>query len=102
MHLSVDDAGLHRRAPRLADSDPAAGLCTRPQPGRGACSVMKNSLETSPPAPPANSKPRCGTSWTASSVLDEDPRDTVRREVLEETCVTVKTGQLTGVYKNMR
>jgi 8-oxo-dGTP diphosphatase len=35
-------------------------------------------------------------------VLDEDPRDTVRREVLEETCVTVETGQLTGVHKNMR
>jgi 8-oxo-dGTP diphosphatase len=34
--------------------------------------------------------------------LDEDPRDTVRREVLEETGVTVETGQLTGVYKNMR
>jgi len=34
--------------------------------------------------------------------LDEDPRETVRREVLEETGVTVETGQLTGVYKNMR
>ena len=34
--------------------------------------------------------------------LDEDPRDTVRREVLEETGVTVELGQLTGVYKNMR
>jgi 8-oxo-dGTP diphosphatase len=34
--------------------------------------------------------------------LDEDPRDTVRREVLEETCVTVELDQLTGVYKNMR
>jgi 8-oxo-dGTP pyrophosphatase MutT (NUDIX family) len=34
--------------------------------------------------------------------LDEDPRDTVRREVLEETGVTVEPGQLTGVYKNMR
>lgn len=34
--------------------------------------------------------------------LDEDPRDTVRREVLEETGVTVKPVQLTGVYKNMR
>ena len=34
--------------------------------------------------------------------LDEDPRDTVRREVLEETGVTVVPGQLTGVYKNMR
>ena len=34
--------------------------------------------------------------------LDEDPRDTVRREVLEETGVTVKPGPLTGVYKNMR
>src|SRR5580692_10244483 len=33
--------------------------------------------------------------------LDEDPRDTVRREVLEETGVTVESGQLTGVYKNM-
>ena len=33
--------------------------------------------------------------------LDEDPRDTVRREVLEETGVTVEPGQLTGVYKNM-
>ena len=34
--------------------------------------------------------------------LDEDPRDTVRREVLEETGVTAEPGQLTGVYKNMR
>jgi 8-oxo-dGTP diphosphatase len=34
--------------------------------------------------------------------LDEDPRDTVRREVLEETGVTVELGRLTGVYKNMR
>src|SRR6266568_4978124 len=34
--------------------------------------------------------------------LDEDPRDTVRREVLEETGVTVEPGQLTGVYKNIR
>jgi 8-oxo-dGTP diphosphatase len=34
--------------------------------------------------------------------LDEDPRDTVRREVLEETGVAVETGQLTGIYKNMR
>src|SRR6266581_1212204 len=34
--------------------------------------------------------------------LDEDPRDTVRREVLEETGVTVEPGQLTGLYKNMR
>jgi ADP-ribose pyrophosphatase YjhB (NUDIX family) len=34
--------------------------------------------------------------------LDEDPRDTVRREVLEETGVTVEPGPLTGVYKNMR
>jgi 8-oxo-dGTP pyrophosphatase MutT (NUDIX family) len=34
--------------------------------------------------------------------LDEDPRDTVRREVLEETGVTVEPGELTGVYKNMR
>jgi 8-oxo-dGTP diphosphatase len=34
--------------------------------------------------------------------LDEDPRETVRREVLEETGVTVEPGQLTGVYKNMR
>jgi len=34
--------------------------------------------------------------------LDEDPRDTVRREVLEETGVSVEPGQLTGVYKNMR
>jgi 8-oxo-dGTP diphosphatase len=34
--------------------------------------------------------------------LDEDPRDTVRREVHEETGVTVEPGRLTGVYKNMR
>jgi 8-oxo-dGTP diphosphatase len=34
--------------------------------------------------------------------LDEDPRDTVRREVLEETGVTAEPCQLTGVYKNMR
>ena len=34
--------------------------------------------------------------------LDEDPRDTVRREVLEETGVTVEPRRLTGVYKNMR
>lgn len=34
--------------------------------------------------------------------LDEDPRDTVRREVIEETGVSVEPGQLTGVYKNMR
>ncbi len=34
--------------------------------------------------------------------LDEDPRDTIRREVLEETGVTVEPVQLTGVYKNMR
>jgi hypothetical protein len=34
--------------------------------------------------------------------LDEDPRDTVRREVLEETGVTVEPLRLTGVYKNMR
>ncbi len=34
--------------------------------------------------------------------LDEDPRDTVRREVLEETGVTIEPYQLTGVYKNMR
>jgi 8-oxo-dGTP diphosphatase len=34
--------------------------------------------------------------------LNEDPRDTVRREVLEETGVTIEPGQLTGVYKNMR
>jgi 8-oxo-dGTP pyrophosphatase MutT (NUDIX family) len=31
--------------------------------------------------------------------LDGDPRDTVRREVLEETGVAVEPGQLTGVYK---
>ena len=34
--------------------------------------------------------------------LDEDPRDTVRREVFEETCVIVEPMDLTGVYKNMR
>lgn len=34
--------------------------------------------------------------------LDEDPRDTVRREVLEETGVTIEPVRLTGVYKNMR
>lgn len=34
--------------------------------------------------------------------LNEDPRDTVRREVLEETGITVEPVQLTGVYKNMR
>ncbi|MET8139999.1 NUDIX domain-containing protein [Sphaerisporangium sp. NPDC005288] len=34
--------------------------------------------------------------------LDEDPRDTVRREVLEETGVEVEPELLTGVYKNMR
>jgi ADP-ribose pyrophosphatase YjhB (NUDIX family) len=34
--------------------------------------------------------------------LDEDPRDTVQREVFEETGVTVEIGLLTGVYKNMR
>ena len=33
--------------------------------------------------------------------LDEDPRDTVRREVLEGTGVAAEPGQLTGVYKNM-
>ena len=34
--------------------------------------------------------------------LDEDPRDTVRREVLEETGVRAEPEMLTGVYKNMR
>lgn len=34
--------------------------------------------------------------------LDEDPRDTVRREVFEETGISVEPTQLTGVYKNMR
>lgn len=34
--------------------------------------------------------------------LEEDPRDTVVREVLEETGVRVKAGELTGVYKNMK
>jgi ADP-ribose pyrophosphatase YjhB (NUDIX family) len=34
--------------------------------------------------------------------LDEDPRDTVRREVLEETGVSVEPVRLTGVYKNIR
>lgn len=34
--------------------------------------------------------------------LDEDPRDTVVREVLEETGVHVLPQELTGVYKNMR
>ena len=34
--------------------------------------------------------------------LDEDPRDTVRREVLEETGVAIEPVRLTGVYKNMR
>ncbi|MQY05714.1 NUDIX hydrolase [Actinomadura macrotermitis] len=33
--------------------------------------------------------------------LDEDPRDTVRREILEETGVEVEPEVLTGVYKNM-
>lgn len=33
--------------------------------------------------------------------LDEDPRDTVRREVLEETGVEVEPGALVGVYKNL-
>ena len=33
--------------------------------------------------------------------LDEDPRDTVCREVLEETGVEVEVEALTGVYKNM-
>lgn len=34
--------------------------------------------------------------------LDEDPRDAVRREVLEETGVHIEPQALTGVYKNMR
>jgi 8-oxo-dGTP diphosphatase len=34
--------------------------------------------------------------------LDEDPRDAVRREVLEETGVHVEPEALTGVYKNMK
>jgi ADP-ribose pyrophosphatase YjhB (NUDIX family) len=34
--------------------------------------------------------------------LDEDPRDAVRREVLEETGVHIEPGELTGVYKNMK
>jgi 8-oxo-dGTP diphosphatase len=34
--------------------------------------------------------------------LHEDPRDTVRREVLEETGVTIEPVRLTGVYENMR
>ncbi|WP_433188708.1 NUDIX hydrolase [Actinoallomurus sp. CA-150999] len=34
--------------------------------------------------------------------LDEDPRDAVRREVLEETGVHVEPEVLTGVYKNMK
>lgn len=33
--------------------------------------------------------------------LDEDPRDTVRREVLEETGVEVEPELLTGIYKNI-
>lgn len=33
--------------------------------------------------------------------LDEDPRETVVREVLEETGVQVEPEALTGVYKNM-
>lgn len=33
--------------------------------------------------------------------LDEDPRDTVRREVFEETGVHVEPEELTGIYKNM-
>lgn len=33
--------------------------------------------------------------------LGEDPRDTVRREVFEETGVEVEPVELTGVYKNM-
>jgi len=34
--------------------------------------------------------------------LDEDPREAVRREVVEETGVVVELEMLTGVYKNMR
>ncbi|MGW3772684.1 NUDIX hydrolase [Actinomadura verrucosospora] len=34
--------------------------------------------------------------------LEEDPRETVVREVLEETGVRVEAGELTGVYKNMK
>lgn len=34
--------------------------------------------------------------------LDEDPRDAVRREVLEETGVHTEPEALTGVYKNMK
>lgn len=34
--------------------------------------------------------------------LDEDPRATVRREVLEETGVEVEPQELVGIYKNMR
>lgn len=34
--------------------------------------------------------------------LDENPRDTVRREVWEETGVVVQPERLTGVYKNMK
>jgi 8-oxo-dGTP diphosphatase len=34
--------------------------------------------------------------------LDEDPRDAVRREVLEETGVHIEPEALTGVYKNMK
>lgn len=34
--------------------------------------------------------------------LSEDPRETVRREVREETGVMVEPERLTGVYKNMK
>lgn len=34
--------------------------------------------------------------------LDEDPRDTVVREVFEETGIKVAAEALTGIYKNMR
>lgn len=34
--------------------------------------------------------------------LNEDPRTTVVREVLEETGVKVEVGELTGIYKNMQ
>jgi 8-oxo-dGTP diphosphatase len=34
--------------------------------------------------------------------LDEDPRDTVRREILEETGIHAEPEILTGVYKNMK